>query len=151
MRFVIFLAGAAMAASYVVTWFEPPFAGQHLSPHQVIGDDLARIVQEGPWQAWVFLGGFALAAISAVVALLGRASGLLSLLAGLSPIVLIVYYYSRLEEFQANIGLPIEVDFSDMQSAYDLIGDMLRSGLYLYFGGAFILLVAGLAVSAGNR
>lgn len=151
MRFVIFLAGAAMAASYMVTWMEPPLPIPELSPHSVIGDDLTRIVQEGPWQAWVFLGGFALAALSAVVALMGRASGLLSLLAGASPVALGVYYYTRADDLRSDLGIPFQIDPADLGQAYELVGEFLRAGTYMYFGGAVLLLLAGIVLSFGSR
>lgn len=151
MRFLIFLAGAAMAVSYFVTWVEPPFAGQEISPFALIGDDLQRLAINGPWQAWVFLGGFALAAFSALVALLARAAGLFALLAGASPVVLGVHYYLRAEDLQANLGLPFSVNFQDLGQAYDLLGDFLRAGLWMYLGGALVLLLAGMSVSFGRR
>jgi len=151
MRFMIFLAGGAMAASYFVTWVEPPFAGQEISPSVMIGDDLQRLVQEGPWQAWVFLGGFALAALAAVLALIGRAWGVLALLAGLSPVALGVHFYLRADDISADLGLPFSVNFQDLGQAYDLLGDFLRSGLWMYLGGASLLLLAGLTLSFGRR
>lgn len=143
MRFVIFLAGVAMAASYFVTWMEPPFAGPELSPAGLIGDDLTRMIQEGPWTAWVFLGGFALAALSAVVAVLTRASGILSLLAGASPVALGVNFYMQAEDVRTDLGLPFQVDFRDLGQAYELVGDFIRAGLYMYLGGALVLLSPG--------
>lgn len=151
MRFLIFLAGAAMAASYFVTWVEPPFAGQEISPSALIGDDVQRLATEGPWQAWVFLGGFALAALAAVVAIMGRASGLLALVAGASPAVLGVHYYLRAENIQADLGLPFTVNFQDLSTAYDLLGDFLRAGLWMYLGGAGVLLLAGITLTFGRR
>lgn len=151
MRFLIFLAGAAMAASYVVTWVEPPFAGQEVSPASLIGDQLQGLVTDGPWQAWVFLGGFVLAGLAALLALLGRAGGLFALLAGVSPFVLGVHYYLRAEDVSADFGLPFSVDFQDLGQVYDLLGDFIRAGLWMYLGGAVILLLAGMSVTFGRR
>ncbi len=151
MRFVIFLAGAAMAASYFVTWIEPPFAGAEFSPSAFIGDDIQQAVIDGPWQVWVFLGGFVAAALTALVALMGRASALLSLLAGLSPVALGVHFYMRADEVRADLGLPFELDFQDVGQAYELMGDFIRTGLYMYFGGALLLLLAGFVLSLGTR
>lgn len=151
MRLVIFLAGAAMAASYVVTWVEPPFAGQEIYPSVLIGEDLQGIVTDGTWQARVFLGGFALAALSALLALLGRAAGLFALLAGLSPAVLGVHYYLRAADVPADLGLPFPIDFQDLGQAYELLGDFIRAGLWMYLGGAAVLLLVGMAVTFGRR
>ena len=146
MRLIVFLAGVAMAASYFVTWIEPPFAGPEFSPAAVIGDDLRATVTDGPWQAWVFLGGFALAGLAALVALMGRASGRLSVLAGASPIVLAVHFYTRADELRNDLGLPFAVDFSDLGAAWDLVSDFIRAGLYMYVGGAAVLLLLGLSL-----
>lgn len=151
MRFLIFLAGVAMAASFVVTWVEPPFAGQEISPSVMIGDRLQGMISDGPWQAWVFLGGFALAGLSALIALLGRAAGLFAMLAGASPFVLGVHYYLRAEDVQADFGLPFSVNFQDLGQVYDLLGDFIRAGLWMYLGGAVILLVAGMSATFGKR
>lgn len=151
MRFLILLAGAAMALSYMVTWVEPPFAGQEISPASLIGDDLQTLIGEGPWQAWVFLGGFALAALAAVLAFFGRPSGALALLAGASPVALLVHYYLRAEDIRADLGLPFSVDFRDLGQAYDLLGDFIRAGLWMYLGGGAVLLLAGMTLMFGRR
>ena len=151
MRLFIFLAGVAMAASYVVTWVEPPFAGQEISPSFLIGDRLQGLVSDGPWQAWVFLGGFALAAFAALLALFGRAGGPFALLAGASPIVLGVHYFLRAEDIGSDLGLPFSIDVSNLGQVYDLLGDFIRAGLWMYLGGALILLLVGMSVTFGRR
>ncbi len=151
MRFIILLAGAAMALSYMVTWVEPPFAGQEISPASLIGDNLQQRITDGPWQTWVFLGGFAVAALAAVLALIGRASGLLALLAGASPVVLLVHYYLRAEDIRADLGLPFSVDFRNLGQAYDLLGDFIRAGLWMYLGGGLALLLVGMTMLFGKR
>lgn len=151
MRFLIFLAGAAMAASYVVTWVEPPFAGQEISPSVLIGDRLQGLISEGPWQAWVFLGGFALAGLSALLSLLGRGGGPFAFLAGASPFVLGVHYYLRAEDVREDFGLPFTVDFQNLGQVYELLGDFIRAGLWMYLGGAVVLLLAGMSVTFGRR
>ena len=151
MRLFIFLAGVAMAGSYFVTWLEPPFAGPEISPSAMIGDGLQDMISEGPWQAWVFLGGFALAGLSALTALLGRGSGLFSFLAGLSPVVLFIHFHTRADELRSDLGLPFTVDFQDIGQAYELLSDFIRAGLYMYLGGAAILLLAGFSMIFGRR
>ncbi|MBY4891524.1 hypothetical protein KUL25_01950 [Rhodobacteraceae bacterium N5(2021)] len=151
MRLLILLAGVAMAGSYVVTWVEPPFAGQEISPSVLIGDDLQSLVTEGSWQARVFLAGFALAAVSALLAVLGRTPSFFALLAGISPVVLGVHYYLRAEDVRADFGLPFSVNFQDLGQVYDLLGDFIRAGLWMYLGGAVVLLLAGLAGRSAGR
>ena len=151
MRFFIFLAGVAMALSFAVTWVEPPFAGQEISPAVLIGDELQNMISNGPWQAWVFLGGFAMAGLSALIALLGRMAGLFALLAGASPVVLGVHYYLRAEDVRADFGLPFSIDFQDLGQVYELLGDFIRAGFWMYFGGALVLLLTGLTLVFGRR
>lgn len=151
MRFVIFVAGAAMALSYIVTWVEPPFAGQELSPSSMIGEGLQAIISDGSWQERMFVGGFAIAALAAVLALVGRASGFLALLAGLSPAVLLVHFYTRANELQTDLGLPFTVDFQDLGQAWEVVGDFVRAGLWMYLGGGAILLLAGLTMVMSRR
>lgn len=151
MRFIIFLAGVAMAASYVVTWVEPPFAGQEISPSVLIGDNLQGLVTEGPWQAQVFLAGFCLAALCALLAALGRAPGFFAMLAGASPIVLGVHYYLRAEDVRADFGLPFSINFQDLGQAYELLADFLRAGLWMYAGGAAVLFLVGALSTFGRR
>lgn len=154
MRFVIFMAGAAMAFSYFVTWMEPPFAAPEISPAAVIGDsveEIQRAIMEGPWQMWVFLGGFAAAALSCLLSLFSGGSRLLALAAGASPVALGVDFYTRADEVRADLGLPFEVDFQDFNQAYELLGDFIRAGLYMYLGGAALLLLAGLVMNSGSR
>ncbi len=151
MRFVIFLAGAAMALSYFVTWVEPPFAGQEFSPSFMIGERLQAVISDGSWQERVFVGGFAVAALAALLALIGRASGFLALLAGLSPAVLMVHFYTRANEVQADLGLPFTVDFQDIGQAWDVLGDFVRAGMWMYLGGGAVLLLAGLTMVLGRR
>ncbi|WP_224814426.1 hypothetical protein [Hasllibacter sp. MH4015] len=151
MRLVMFLAGAAMAGSYFVTWVEPPFAGQEFSPAAVIGDTYQEIIDSGTWQARVFLAGFALAALTALVAILGRASGLLAILAGASPLALGVHYYLQAEDIGSDIGLPFQVSLQDLGQAWELVGDFVRAGLWMYLGGALLLLLLGMTRSFGSR
>lgn len=151
MRLFIILAGLAMAGSYFVTWLEPPFAGPEISPDAIIGDQLQQLIVDGPWQVWVFLGGFAAAGLAVLTALVGQGSGLMCLLAGASPVALAVHFYSRAEEIQSDLGLPFVVDFQDLGQAYELVGDFIRAGLWMYVGGAAILLLAGLAMTLGRR
>ncbi len=75
MRAILFLAGAVMAASWGLPWIEPPFAGADLSPMSLVRDGRLALGAQSPWQTWVFLGGFALAALVALLAFGGRRAG----------------------------------------------------------------------------
>lgn len=151
MRLFILLAAGAMLGSYFVTWLEPPSAAPELSPHAVIGDQLQQMAMEGPWQVWVFLGGFAAAGLALLTALAGQGSGIMCLLAGLSPVTLGVYFYTRADELRDDLGLPFTVDFQDLEQAYALLEDLIRAGLWMYVGGAAVLLLLGIAMTLGKR
>ena len=83
MRLIIFLAWICMTLSWGLTWIDPPFAGAALSPMAMVSDGSITLGRDSAWQAWVFLGGFAAAALAALIALRGRGAGLFALLAGL--------------------------------------------------------------------
>lgn len=151
MRAIIFLAGAAMAASVGLTWIEPPFAGPDLSPMSMLRDGAISLDADAPWQAWVFIGGFAAAALAAVLALTGRVAALPAVLAGLSPLVVMGDAMIRAEDLRRDLGLPFAVDFGDIAASWDLLQDFIRLGVWAYAGGALVLLVAGLSVVLAPR
>ncbi|MDA0187650.1 MAG: hypothetical protein O3C59_09270 [Proteobacteria bacterium] len=79
MCLIIFLAGICMTLSWGLTWIDPPFAGAALSPMAMVSDGRITLGPDSAWQAWVFLGGFAAAALAALIALRGRGAGLCAL------------------------------------------------------------------------
>jgi hypothetical protein len=151
MRAIIFLAGAVMAASWGLTWIEPPFAGVHLSPMSLVRDGRLVLGPDSPWQSWVFLGGFAAAALAALLALGGRRPWLLALGAGLSPFVLLGDALIRAETLRQDLGLPFPFDFADLRASWALLENFVRLGLWAYLGGAAILVVAGLSLMGRSR
>lgn len=151
MRVIIFLAGAVMAASWGLTWIEPPFAGDHLSPMALVRDGRLVLGQDSGWQVWVFLGGFAAAAMAALFAMGGRRPWLLALGAGLSPFVLVGDALIRAETLRQDLGLPFAVNFSDLRASWQLLEDFVRLGLWAYLGGAALLLLAGLSLIGRRR
>lgn len=151
MRAIIILAGAAMAASWGLTWIEPPFAGNDISPMALVERGAITLSAEAAWQTWVFVGGFALAALAALLSLIGRGAGLFALLAGLSPVVLLGAALVRADDLVGDLGLPFEVNLSDLAQSWDLLQDFIRLGFWAYVGGAALLLVAGLASLAARR
>jgi hypothetical protein len=151
MRAIIFLAGGAMAASWVLTWIEAPFAGPHISPLSLVGDGVIRLSGDAAWQTWVFVGGFVAAGLAALTAVMGRGSALLALLAGLSPLVVLGDAMIRAEDLRRDLGLPVPFDFGDLATSWDLAQDFIRAGFWAYAGGAALLLIAGLSVFAARR
>jgi hypothetical protein len=151
MRAIIILAGAAMAASWVLTWLEAPFAGPEISPMALVERGTITLSSEAAWQTWVFVGGFAAAALAALLSLLGRGAGLLALLAGASPLVLLGDAVIRADDLLGDLGLPFEVNLGDVAQSWELLQDFIRLGFWAYVGGALLLLVAGLSSVAARR
>lgn len=151
MRAIIFLAGAAMAASWALTWIEAPFAGPDISPMSLVGDGVIRLSAEAAWQTWVFVGGFAAAGLAALLAVMGRGASIPALLAGLSPLVVLGDALIRAEDLRRDLGLPVPFDFGDLATSWDLAQDFIRAGFWAYAGGAGLLLIAGLSVFAARR
>ncbi|NKX45890.1 hypothetical protein [Roseicyclus persicicus] len=150
MRAIIFLAGLAMAASFVLTWVEPPFAGPEVSPLSLVRQGAISVGADASWQSWVFVGGFAVAGLAALVAVMGRGAALLALLAGLSPLVVVGDAVIRAEDLRRDLGLPFPVDFGDIAGTWEVMQDFLRLGVWAYLGGALLLLVAGLSALKGR-
>ena len=151
MRMFIFLGGVLMAASWGLTWIEPPFAGADLSPMALARDGRLSLGMAGPWQSWVFLGGFAAAAVAALLALGGGRARVLALMAGLSPLVLLGDALIRGAQIAQQTGLPAPVDFADPAGSWALMENFLRPGFWVYLGGCAILLIAGVARSVKRR
>ncbi|MBF9060039.1 hypothetical protein HKCCSP123_12680 [Rhodobacterales bacterium HKCCSP123] len=151
MRAIIFLGGLAMVAGFFLTWLEAPFAGPEVSPLMLLREGMIPLGADTSWQGWVFLGGFAAGGLAAVAAVLGRGSGLLALLAGASPIVVLGDAVIRAEDLRRDLGLPFPVDFGDLARSWELLQDFIRLGFWAYSGGAVLLLVAGMSVVFGPR
>jgi hypothetical protein len=145
MRAILFLAGAAMAASFFLTWIEPPFHGTNLSPWVALDQGVMTLSADTSWITWVFVGGFACAGLCALLVLAGRPPLLLAVLAGLSPLVVAGALFFEAQDLNQSLGLPFEVDFSDLGEAWNLLSDFVRVGLWAYLGGALLLLLVGLS------
>ncbi|WP_416916156.1 MAG: hypothetical protein ACMUJJ_04860 [Roseicyclus sp.] len=151
MRAIIFLAGAAMAASWALVWIEPPFAGADISPMALVQRGSLSLSADAAWQVWVFLGGFVAAVLAALSALRGRGSALLALAAGLSPVVLVGEAVIRADGLRRDLGLPVPFDFGDLARSWDLMQDFIRAGFWAYAVGAGLLLIAGLSGLVSRR
>jgi hypothetical protein len=143
MRAIIFLAGVAMAASWGLTWLEPPFAGAEVSPMALVRDGVITLSADASWQSWVFVCGFLAAVLAVLAAVFGQTAGIFALLAGLSPLVVLGDAVIRAEDMRRELGLPFAVDFGDLARSWELVQDFIRAGFWAYSGGAVLLLVAG--------
>ncbi|WP_439138877.1 hypothetical protein [Roseicyclus sp.] len=143
MRLIIFLAGICMTLGWGLTWIDPPFAGSAVSPMAMVRDGRITLGPDSPWQVWVFLGGFAAAALAALIALRGRGAGIFALVAGVSPLVVLGDALIRAETLRRDLGLPFPVDLGDLYTSWSLLRDFLRIGFWAYVAGAAVLLLAG--------
>ena len=82
---------------------------------------------------------------------MGRGSAILSLLAGLSPLVVLGDAVIRADDLRRDLGLPVPVDFGDIATSWELLQYFVRAGFWAYAGGAGLLLIAGLSVFAARR
>lgn len=151
MRAIIFLAGLAMAASWGLTWLDPPFAGPEISPMALVRQGAISLSADASWQTWVFVAGFVAAGAAAVLALTGRGASIFALAAGASPLVVLGDAVIRAEDLRRDLGLPFPVDFSDLSQSWTMLQDFIRLGLWAYAAGAVLLLIAGLSVLAARR
>lgn len=151
MRLIIFLAGICMTLSWGLTWIDPPFAGAALSPMAMVSDGRITLGPDSAWQAWVFLGGFAAAALAALIALRGRGAGLFALLAGLSPLIVLGDALLAAETLRRDLGLPFLIDLADLRASWSLVEGFVRIGFWAYLAGAAVLLLAGIRTLLPRR
>ncbi len=145
MRLIVILAGAAMSASAFLNWMSAPFAGG-FTPWDALGPVLGP---DAPLEVWIFAGTFALGALAALVALLGRGSGLIPLLAGLAPFGAAIWNQFQVNDALGLVGMNLW-DFRDGMG--DTMGQMMELvdiGFYAYWISAVLLIIAGL--SGGGR
>lgn len=146
MRLIIFLAGFAMSGSFFLTWIEMPFAGPHVSPVGAVSEGWLSLSPESPWQSYVFLASFALAAMAALTRTAFSAA-----LAAAAAGAVIVSSVIRLEELRRNLGVPLEVNWRDLAGSWDLLSDFIRIGAWAYLGGAVFLAITALSIIASRR
>ena len=151
MRLIIFLAGICMTLSWGLTWIDPPFAGAALSPMAMVSDGRITLGPDSAWQAWVFLGGFAAAALAALIAMRGRGAGLFALLAGLSPLIVLGDALLAAEILRRDLGLPFPIDLADLRASWSLVEGFVRIGFWAYLAGAAVLLLAGIRTLLPRR
>jgi hypothetical protein len=135
------IVAALMAASFFMPWVV--FFGESRGP-QVFFDDRLEALLNGPWQLLVFLGSFAVAALAVLVAVVGRAAGLLMLLAGAIPYGLIAQQVLSVRDQVQDAGFPLP-RLDDPVEAFQSIRELLEIGAPIYFISAALLVVVGLA------
>ena len=145
MRLIVILAGAAMAASAFLNWVSIPFAGG-FTPWDALRPVLGP---DAPVEVLIYAGTFALGGLAAVIALLGRPSRLITLIAGLAPFASLIWNQMQANDALGQVGLNLW-DFSDgIGNALNRMTEFVDIGFYAYWGGAVLLVIAGL--SGGGR
>jgi hypothetical protein len=145
MRLIVILAGAAMAASAFLNWMSLPFAGG-FTPWDALRPVLGP---DAPLELWIFAGTFALGALAALLALLGGVSRLITLLAGLAPFGATIWNQMQANDALGMVGMNLWDFREDIGSAMGQMMDLVDIGFYAYWGGAVLLIIAGLF--AGGR
>lgn len=140
-------AAAVMAASFFLPWIE--FFGETLGPAMIF-DDASPPIGDLPWQTLVFLAGFAIAALAAVLGLFRRAAGFAMFVAGAIPFGLIAQGMVSAQDQIQELGLPIPSG-RDPFEIYDLTKDFLAIGIPAYFISAALLVVIGLGRVLSGR
>lgn len=159
MRSVAILGSAAMVASLFLAWASLPM-GTTPSPWDAFGtfretgvavQDAARTLwSEAPMAAVglaLYLGSVGLAALLVLTGLLGGYPRLMRLIVGLMAVALGVGLYLEVsgqvtalnEAFGTGQGLGV-----DWQMLWDGARQVLGPGAWAYFGGALVVLLAGL-------
>lgn len=142
------IVAAVMAASFFLPWVE--FFGESMGPAMIF-DDGAPPIADMPWQALAFFASFAIAALAAVLALLGRAAGALMLIAGAIPFGLIAQQAMTTRNQVQDLGLPLPSNGGDPAQAFDMMREFMAIGLPAYFISAALLVVIGMVRMVSGR
>jgi hypothetical protein len=134
------IVAAFMAISFFMPWVE--FLGESHGPQLFREDGLDGLLK-GPWQLLVFLSSFAVAALAVLVALMGRAAGLLMLIAGAIPFGLIAQQAMSARDQFEDAGVPVPRLDNPME-AFETIREFLAIGAPIYFVSAAALVLIGL-------
>jgi len=147
MRLIVILAGAAMGASAFLNWMSMPFAGG-FTPWDALRPVLGP---DAPLEVWIFAGTFALGALAALVAVLGQASRLITLLAGLAPFAAAFWNQTQANNTLGLVGMNLWDFRQDMGNAVGQMMEIVDIGFFAYWGGAVLLIIAGLSAGGGRR
>ena len=155
MRAIAILAAIAMVASLFLSWLSPAIAGpagavpwDMLKQLEWSGDTLKAFTDSAPPELWVLVSTFVLAALFAVLAILGAASRLLALLAGGGVLGLLAYGVMNLDKLVPG-GMPMP-STDDLMELVKVLPDFVGPGAFAWVGGALVLFLCGL-IGFGER
>lgn len=141
------LVAAVMAATFFLPWVE--FFGNEIGPMMLLDPPNGAEISLD-WRGYAFLASFAIAGLAALLALAGRAAGVLMLVAGAIPFALIAEQVMGARQQLDNLGLPIPRGSNPME-AFDRVREFLAIGAPLYFIAAALLVLIGLGRTVTGR
>ena len=141
------IVAAVMAASFFLPWVE--FFGESIAPSMIFDEGMPPLT-DMPWQGLAFFASFAIAALAAVLALMGRAAGVLMLIAGGIPFGLIAQQALSARGQIQDLGLPVPSG-GDPMEAFEMMRDFIAIGAPAYFVAAALLVLIGLARMVRGR
>jgi hypothetical protein len=148
-RLFLLIISGALAGSFFLPWLNGGLA-EFRTPKAIFDampkDDLTAI----PPVIMVFLGTFALAALVAGMALLGFASRILTLFAGVIPICLFAYAWAEFDAQRQAMGIP-ELSLDQWEQIWEALQQAFSTGFFVYAGASVLLLLTGLFGSFGRR
>lgn len=145
-RLLALLAAVAVVASLFMPWFVGPF-GTAFVPGDALSTLDARQFERmasnpPPIEVIVFMASFPLAALFALLALIGREGRLLAIVTGALPVGLAVY--AVVTDMRKLEATGLQISHRDMGEILARLSEVLGPGLYAWLGGAAVLLVLGL-------
>jgi len=147
-RTLVILAAAAMLVSLILPWVNLPGV-QFIVPWEMLKPLWDQFEWDMPREAMIFAASFAAAAVIVLLAAIGAAPRLLTLIVGLYPFVLAFLAWGQMRDEAAALGVPVP-DELDPTAIWDQLSPFLGFGIYAYFGGAVVLVLMGL-VGGGRR
>jgi hypothetical protein len=144
-RLLALLCAAAMLASPFLTWLVLP-TGESLVPWNAIGtlnsDQLQGLVRDAPPATLVFIASFVLAAVFALLALIGWETKTLAFLTGMAPVGLVAWVLISASSRVGFSNLPILSD--DLSQGLGDVAEAIGAGAWAWIGGAVLLVLLGL-------
>jgi hypothetical protein len=139
------LCALAILGSLFLPWVITPI-GSNLVPWDVLPaferPAIEEYVRAAPPQVLVFLGSFVLAALFALLSLIGRETRLVALLTGALPVGLVGWAVYSVRE-QLNLA-ELEMTGEDLWALFQQASDALGTGGWAWIGGAALLFLLGL-------
>lgn len=155
MRALALIAALAMVAGFFLPWFNGDTTGLRFVPWDLVKqlepsvETAQRFVTESPPQLVAFLATFLVAAVFALLSLLGAPSRLLAFLAGGGVAGLLGFAVVKMKDQIQALGLPLP-STETMSDFAARAPEVFGIGAFAWAGGGVLLLLAAL-VGFGRR